>query len=122
MMTENALINKAEMKFQDGDRLSDNFILVLYLSTVGGGVSVTFNPTKLPQLLRQLHLTNFNELEGTYVQIPLTRIGQECEGIRYIMAEEGEEWFKSENHTFFGCNFYEGYKLLEEQDRRNKND
>ena len=50
MMTENALINKAEMKFQDGDRLSDNFILVLYLSTVGGGVSVTFNPTKLPQL------------------------------------------------------------------------
>ena len=118
-MTENALINKAEMKFQDGDRLSDNFILVLYLSTVGGGVSVTFNPTKLPQLLRHLHLTNFNELEGTYVQIPLTRIGQECEGIRYIMAGKREEWFKSENHIFFGCNFYEGYKLLEQQERRN---
>ena len=83
----------------------------LPLATAGGGVSVTFNPTKLPQLLRQLHLTNFNELEGTYVQIPLTKIGQECEGIRYIMAKEGEEWFKSENHTFFGCNFYEGYNI-----------
>ena len=35
------------------------------------------------------------------------------------MAEEGEEWFKSENHKFFGCNFYEGYKLLEQQERRN---
>ena len=119
MMTKNALITSAEMKFQDSDRLADNFILVLHLETADGGVSITFNPTKLPQLLRQLHLTNFNELEGTYVQIPLTKIGQECEGIRYIMAQEGEEWFKSENHTFFGCNFYEGYKLLEQQERRN---
>ena len=109
-MTENALITNADMVFDDiGGRNGRNFRLTLKLKTLYGGVTVSFNPMRLPQLLEQLGLERFSELKGTYVQIPNTRIGEQVIGIKSIMAKDSEEWFETENHIYFGSEFFKGY-------------
>lgn len=108
-MSRNARIEKAELKFGDADgKNGRQFTLTLQLKydtdyTVG--VFVTFNPLRLPQLLEMLELTKFSELEGTYVQTMDTRLGEECGGIRHILADSTDEWFETENHIYFGCEF-----------------
>ena len=109
-MTENALIRNADMMFGDiGGRNGRNFELTLTLETIGGGVVVSFNPMRLPQLLEQLGLERFSELKGTYIQIPNTKIGKQVAGIKSIMAKDSEEWFETENHIYFGSEFFKGY-------------
>ena len=91
-MTENALITKADLCF--GEICGTNgrqFSLKLQLKTTYGGVGVTFNPMKLPQLLEQLGLEKFSELEGTYVQIMDTALGEECKGISGFVAHDRAE-------------------------------
>lgn len=107
---ENALITNADLLFDgSGGRNGRNFILTLTLETIYGGVTVSFNPMRLPQLLEQLGLKQFSELKGTYVQIPKTRIGEQVKGIKSIMAKNNEKWFKTENHIYFGSEFFKGY-------------
>ena len=109
-MTENAKITKAELYFTDqGGRNGRNFVLELNLITSVGGLSVKFNPMRLPQLLEQLDLKKFSELEGTYIQIPDTPLGQEATGIKSILAKDSEKWFKTENSIYFGSEFFKGY-------------
>ena len=109
-MTENALITNADLLFDDiGGRDGQNFRLELTLKTAYGGVNVSFNPLRLPQLLKQLQLEKFSELEGTYVQIPKTDFGEQVTGIMSIMAKNDEKWFKTENHIYFGSEFFKGY-------------
>lgn len=109
-MTENALITNADMVFGDiGGRNGRNFRLTLELKTIYGGVNVSFNPMRLPQLLEQLGLERFSELKGTYIQIPKTDFGEEVTGIKSIMAKDNEEWFETENHIYFGSEFFDGY-------------
>ena len=109
-MTENALIQKADMVFDDiGGRNGRNFRLTLQLKTNYGGVNVSFNPMRLPQLLEQLGLKRFSELEGTYIQIPKTNFGETVKGIKSIMAKCDEEWFKTENNIYFGSEFFKEY-------------
>ena len=109
-MSENALIKNADMVFDDiGGRNGRNFELTLTLETIDGGVTVSFNPMRLPQLLEQLGLERFSELKGTYIQIPNTRLGEQVTGIKSIMAKDSEEWFITENHIYFGSNFFKGY-------------
>ena len=109
-MTENALITNADMVFDDiGGINGRNFRLTLNLKTIYGGVSVSFNPMRLPQLLEQLGLERFSELKGTYIQIPNTRLGEQVMAIKSIMAQANEEWFKTENHIYFGSEFFKEY-------------
>lgn len=109
-MTENALITNADMQFGDISGTNGRqFRLKLDLEMKYGGVSVSFNPLRLPQLLQQLGLKRFSDLEGTYVQIPETDFGEEVTGIKSIMAKDSEEWFKTENHIYFGSEFFKGY-------------
>lgn len=109
-MTENALITNADMVFDDiGGINGQNFRLELTLKTTYGGVCVSFNPLRLPQLLKQLQLEKFSELEGTYIQIPKTSLGSEVTGIKSIMAKNDEKWFKTENNIYFGSEFFKGY-------------
>lgn len=109
-MTENALIQKADMVFDDiSGRNGRNFRLSLQLKTTYGGVNVSFNPMRLPQLLEQLELERFSELEGKYIQIPKTDFGETVKGIKSIMAKKDEEWFKTENDIYFGSEFFKGY-------------
>ena len=57
-MTENALITNADMVFDNiGGKNGRNFRLTLTLETISGGVTVSFNPMRLPQLLEQLGLS-----------------------------------------------------------------
>ena len=108
-MSENALIEKADLCF--GEICGTNgrqFSLKLQLKTTYGGVGVTFNPMRLPQLLEQLGLEKFSELKGTYVQIMDTDLGEECKGIKSIMAKDNEEWFMTENDIYFGSKFFNG--------------
>ena len=105
-MTENAMIEKADLKFDDiGGQNGQQFSLQLQLKTTYGGVNVSFNPLRLPQLLKQLGLERFSELEGTYIQITDTPLGSEVKGIKSIMAKNSEEWFETENGIYFGSNF-----------------
>lgn len=105
-MAENALIVNADMVFDDIDgQNGQQFKLELSLKTTYGGVNVSFNPLRLPQLLKQLNLEKFSELEGTYVQITDTLFGEECKGIKSILAKNNEEWFETENRIYFGSNF-----------------
>lgn len=114
-MTENALIINTDMIFDDiGGRNGRNFRLTLTLKTIYGEVTVSFNPMRLPQLLEQLGLEQFSELKGTYIQIPKTRIGEQVMGIKSIMAKDSEEWFKTENHIYFGSEFFKGYDDCDE--------
>lgn len=109
-MTENALIQKADMVFDDiCGRNGRNFRLTLQLKTTYGGVNVSFNPMRLPQLLEHLGLERFSELEGTYIQIPKTNFGETVKSIKSIMAKRDEEWFKTENDIYFGSEFFKGY-------------
>lgn len=109
-MTENALITNADMVFDDiGGRNGRNFRLTLELKTIYGGVNVSFNPMRLPQLLKQLELERFSDLKGTYIQIPKTIFGEQVTGIKSIMAKDNEEWFETENHIYFGSEFFKGY-------------
>lgn len=106
-MSENALIKYADMYFTDVSGVNgQNFVLELDLRTVYGGVSVFFNPVRLPQLLRHLMLERFSELEGTYVQITATNFGEEVDGIRSILAKDDDEWFETENNIYFGSEFF----------------
>ena len=118
-MTENALIEKADMIFEDiSGKNGRQFKLTLSLKTTYGGVNVSFNPLRLPQLLEQLELEKFSELEGTYIQIMDTSFGAECMGIKSIMARDDEEWFRTENNIYFGSNFIKMWeKMIEEQFR-----
>ena len=110
-MTENALITNADMQFGDISGVNGKqFRLKLDLEMRYGGVSVSFNPLRLPQLLEQLGLKRFSDLKGTYVQIPKTDFGEEVTGIKSIMAKDDEEWFETENHIYFGSEFFKGYK------------
>ena len=105
-MTENALIINADMVFDDiGGQNGQQFRLELQLKTIYGGVNVSFNPLRLPQLLKQLNLDKFSELKGTYIQIMDTAFGEECKGIKSIMAKDDEDWFETENNIYFGSNF-----------------
>ena len=107
-MTENAIITNADMVFDDiGGRNGQQFRLELSLKTSYGGVNVSFNPLRLPKLLKQLNLEKFSELQGTYVQIMDTPLGAECKGIKSILAKDNEDWFKTENNIYFGSNFME---------------
>ena len=109
-MIENALITNADLLFDDIDgRNGRNFRLTLELKTIYGGVNVSFNPMRLPQLLEQLGLERFSELKGTYIQIPKTSFGEQVTGIKSIMAKDNEEWFETENHIYFGSEFFKGY-------------
>ena len=109
-ITENALITNADMVFDNiGGINGRNFRLTLKLKTIYGEVNVSFNPMRLPQLLEQLGLERFSELEGTYIQIPKTRFGEQVAGIKSIMAKRDEEWFETENHIYFGSEFFKGY-------------
>ena len=109
-MTENALITNADMVFDDiGGRNGRNFRLTLELKTIYGGVNVSFNPMRLPQLLEQLELERFSDLKDTYIQIPKTPLGSKVTGIKSIMARDDEEWFETENHIYFGSDFFKGY-------------
>lgn len=109
-MTENALIRKADMVFDDiCGKNGRNFRLTLQLKTTYGGVNVSFNPMRLPQLLEHLGLERFSELEGTYIQIPKTNFGETVKSIKSIMAKRDEEWFKTENDIYFGSEFFKGY-------------
>ena len=109
-IARNALIQKADVVFDDiGGRNGRNFRLTLQLKTTYGEVNVSFNPMRLPQLLEQLGLERFSELEGTYVQIPKTNFGETVKGIKSIMAKRDEEWFKTENDIYFGSEFFKGY-------------
>lgn len=109
-MTENALITNMDLVFGDiGGRNGRNFELTVTLETIDGGVIVSFNPMRLPQLLEQLGLERFSELKGTYVQIPDTRIGEQVTGVKSIMAKDDEKWFETENHIYFGSEFFKGY-------------
>ena len=115
-ITENALIIKADMVFDNiGGINGRNFRLKLTLKTVYGGVTVSFNPMRLPQLLEQLELERFSELEGTYIQIPKTSFGEQVMGIKSIMAKRDEEWFKTENHIYFGSEFFKGYGAIDNE-------
>ena len=115
-ITENALIIKADMVFDNiGGSNGRNFRLTLTLKTIYGGVTVSFNPMRLPQLLEQLELEQFSELEGTYIQIPKTRFGEQVMGIKSIMAKRDEEWFKTENHIYFGSEFFKGYGEIDNE-------
>lgn len=108
-MSENALITHADLYFTDiGGVNGRNFVLGLHLKTSSGGVKVRFNPLRLPILLRQLGLTQFSELVGTYVQIMDTDYGSECKGIKSILAGDKEDWFETENNTYFGSDYYSG--------------
>lgn len=113
-MSENAMIEKADLRFDDiSGQNGQQFKLTLTLKTTYGGVNVSFNPLRLPQLLKQLGLERFSELEGTYVQIMDTELGEECKGIKSIMARYDEDWFLTENYIYFGSNFikkWEEYK------------
>ena len=110
---ENALIKKADMFFTDAcGQNGRNFVCELSLELVYGGVNVRFNPLRVPQLLEQLGLECFSELEGTYIQVNNTNVGEEVRGIKSIMAKNGEKWFKTENSIYFGSNFI---KLLEKE-------
>ena len=112
-MTENALITNADMVFDDiGGRNGRNFKLTLTLETIGGGGVVSFNPMRLPQLLEQLGLEQFSELKGTYVQIPNIKIGEQVTGIKSIMAKDSEKWFETENHIYFGSEFFKGENVV----------
>lgn len=106
-MSRNARIEKAELKFGDADgKNGRQFTLTLQLNYDDMcGVFVTFNPLRLPQLLEMLELTKFSELEGTYVQTMNTSLGEECRGIRHILADSNDGWFKTENHIYFGSEF-----------------
>ena len=116
-MSENALIINADMVFDDiGGQNGQQFRLELQLKTVYGGVNVSFNPLQLPQLLKQLNLEKFSELEGTYVQITDTPIGSECKGIKSILAKNDEDWFETENGIYFGSNFMEMWERELEND------
>ena len=107
MKTENAIITDADLKFGDSDGVNGrNFKLQLHLKLIGGGVYVNFNPQRLPQLLEQLGLEKFSELEGTYIQIPKTEWGDEVKGIKSIMPNKEEEWFETENEVYFGSDFF----------------
>lgn len=104
------MIDKAELLFGDVSGANGRqFQLTLFLKTTYGGVGVTFNPMRLPQLLEQLGLEKFSELEGTYIQIPITWIGEQVTGIKSIMAKDDEEWFKTENDIYFGSQYFKGY-------------
>lgn len=109
-MTENALITNADLMFGEISGINGRqFRLKLDLDMKYGGVSVSFNPLRLPQLLQQLGLKKFSDLEGTYVQIPETKLGEEVMGIKSILAKDDEDWFKTENHIYFGSKFFKGY-------------
>lgn len=115
-ITENALITKADMVFDNiGGINGKNFRLTLNLKTIYGEVNVSFNPMRLPQLLEQLELERFSELEGTYIQIPKTRFGEQVAGIKSIMAKRDEEWFETENYIYFGSEFFKGYGEIDEK-------
>lgn len=106
-MSRNARIEKAELKFGDAEgKHGRQFTLTLQLTYDDiCGVFVSFNPLRLPQLLKMLELTKFSELEGTYVQTMDTSLGEECKGIRHILADSNDEWFETENHIYFGSDF-----------------
>lgn len=113
-MTENALIQKADIVFDDiYGKNGRNFKLILQLKTTYGGINVSFNPMRLPQLLEHLRLERFSELEGTYIQIPKTNLGETVKGIKSIMAKGSEEWFETENDIYFGSKFFDGYGDVE---------
>ena len=108
------MIEKADLKFDDiGGQNGQQFSLQLQLKTTYGGVNVSFNPMRLPQLLEQLGLEKFSELEGTYIQIPKTDFGETVKGIKSIMAKRDEEWFETENDIYFGSEFFKGYGDVE---------
>lgn len=111
---ENAKIAEANLKFTDnGGKNGQNFVLELRLDTTNGGCYVTFNPLRLPQLLEELKLNSFNDLIGTPVQITPTDFGEECEGIRYFLSDTNDSrWFATENHTYFGCNFWRNLSTI----------
>ena len=113
---EHTLFLKFEKKIENIDAINRrNFRLKLTLKTVYGGVTVSFNPMRLTQLLEQLELEGFSELEGTYIQIPKTRFGEQVMGIKSIMAKRDEEWFKTENHIYFGSEFFKGYGEIDNE-------
>lgn len=105
-MSENALITNADLIFDNvGGTNGQQFKLQLQLKTTYGGVTISFNPLRLPQILKQLNLQKFSELKGTYIQIMDTDLGEECKGIKSIMAKNNEEWILTENDIYFGSNF-----------------
>lgn len=113
-MSENALIINADLKFGDvGGKSGQQFQLDLTLEHNWGRVGVTFNPMKLPQLLKALELDKFSELKGTYVQMMDTPVGCECKGIRKILAKDTDEWFPTENSIYFGSEFFKGYDEID---------
>ena len=116
---ENALIENADLYFTNvNGRNGRNFVLKLDLKTAYGGVSIFFNMLKLQLLLEQLNLERFSDLKGTYIQIPDTCFGGEVKGIKSILAKDDEDWFKTENHIYFGSKFggwgeiYEVYGII----------
>lgn len=106
MEIENAVIKKADLVFDDiGGKNGQQFRLELQLRTEFTIVAVSFNPLRLPQLLNELEINKFSELEGQYIRIKGEGIGGEVIGIKPILTKNDKHWFKTENHIYFGSNF-----------------
>lgn len=90
---ENARITKADITY--------NGEIELRLETGCGGVTVYFKLYKLPKILEELRVESFSELEGKYLQITPTDVGEEVEGIRNIFREcEDTLWIKTDNNHY----------------------
>lgn len=78
----------------------DNFVFDIELKMDNGFyIQATLNPNKIPIILKQLNIKNYNEIKDKYVEIKPENIGlcQEVEQINF-----NGKWLKVENHKHFG--------------------
>lgn len=78
----------------------DNFVFNIELKLKDGFyIQATLNPNKIPIILKQLNIKNYNEIKNKYVEIKPENIGlcQEVEQINF-----NGKWLKVENHKHFG--------------------
>lgn len=78
----------------------DNFVFNIELKIDNGFyIQATLNPNKIPIIMKQLNIKNYNEIKNKYVKIKPEKIGlcQEVEQINF-----NGKWLKIENDKHFG--------------------
>lgn len=78
----------------------DNFVFSIEFKMDNGFyIQATLNPNKIPIIMKQLNIKNYNEIKNKYVEIKPDNIGlcQEVEQINF-----NGKWLKVENDKHFG--------------------
>ena len=84
-----------------------NTIVRLTVKGEDGMVTILdYNLLRLPQLLEQLQRPSFGCLEGTFIKMTPTRLGEPTDHIEIThILDDGNEWFGNDNGIYFGSKF-----------------